>query len=60
MDVYPKYTAKESQSQRKNFKIYQNRPLALDKHLKTEPDEVHKGSISIEQKPKSHSMFSKY
>lgn len=35
IDVYSKQVAKESVSQRNNFKIYQNKPFVLEKHLKT-------------------------
>lgn len=35
LDVYSKYVPKDSVTQRKNFKIYQNKPLLLDKHLRT-------------------------
>ncbi|EFX61252.1 hypothetical protein DAPPUDRAFT_274309 [Daphnia pulex] len=35
IDVYSKYIPKDSNSQRKNFKIYQNKPMPFDKHLKT-------------------------
>jgi hypothetical protein len=35
IDVYSKYVPKDTNSQRKNFKIYQNKPMPMDKHLKT-------------------------
>jgi hypothetical protein len=35
IDVYSKYVPKDTNSQRKNFKIYQNKPMGMDKHLKT-------------------------
>ena len=35
IDVYSKYVPKDTNSQRKNFKIYQNKPMAMEKHLKT-------------------------
>lgn len=36
LDVYSKYVPKEPISQRRNFKLYQNKPLNMnEKHLKT-------------------------
>lgn len=35
IDVYSKYVGKDSATQRKNFKIYQNKPLMLEKHMRT-------------------------
>jgi hypothetical protein len=51
---------KDTNSQRKNFKIYQNKPLGLDKHMKTEPDEVSKINISGTQNQKSKILTAKY
>lgn len=60
IDVYSKYAVKESISQRKNFKIYQNKPVTLNKHLRTEPDEAIKTNTSILQKPKATTGSAKY
>ncbi len=38
LDVYSKYVPKESTTQRKQFKIYQNKLPTNDKYLRTEPD----------------------
>jgi hypothetical protein len=51
---------KDMNSQRKNFKIYQNKPLAIDKHMKTEPDEGSKINISGTQNQKSKVTTAKY
>lgn len=51
---------KDINSQRKNFKIYQNKPLAIDKHMKTEPDEGSKINISGTQNQKSKLTTAKY
>jgi len=60
IDVYSKYVPKETTTNRRNFKIYSNKPLHQDKILKTEPDEVAKASISIPHKSKQQSLFNKY
>jgi hypothetical protein len=51
---------KDANYQRKNFKIYQNKPLAIDKHMKTEPDEESKMNLSNPQNQKSKIATAKY
>jgi hypothetical protein len=60
LDVYSKYVAKDSTTQRKNFKIYQNKPLLLEKHLRTEPDEITKNSIPPTQNQKVKQPSTKF
>jgi glycogen synthase kinase 3 beta len=45
--------------QQRNFKIYQNRPLQTDKHMRTEPDDP-KPNISTLQPPKPKPSTAKY
>ena len=53
IDVYSKYIPKDANSQRKNFKIYQTKPMGMEKIMKTEPDEGSKVSMSGQQKSKA-------
>lgn len=45
---------------RKNFKIYQNKPMGLKEHMRTEPDEGSKSNLSNTQQPKSKISTSKF
>lgn len=45
---------------RKNYKIYQNKPILQEKHMRTEPDEIVKSTLSGMQQSKSKLGMSKY
>lgn len=45
---------------RKNFKIYQNKPLGPKEHMKTEPDEGSKVNLSNTQQQKSKISTGKF
>lgn len=60
IDVYSKYIAKDSISQRKIFKINPTKPIATKQYLRTQPNEGSKMNVSNSQNQKSKQGTSKY
>ena len=60
IDIYSKYMPKDTGLPRKNFKIYQNKPLGLKEHMRTEPDEGSKANLSSTQPQKTKASTSRF